>query len=86
MHGVAVVGSRQGGIPELIEDGLNGLLCEPGSPADLARAMQTLIDDRSLPARLAARAPAVKSIQDDARAWESRYERLLTGEPVPATR
>ncbi|MDR1356739.1 MAG: glycosyltransferase [Tannerellaceae bacterium] len=33
--GTPVIGSRIGGIPELIEDGLNGYLFEPGSPRDL---------------------------------------------------
>lgn len=42
---LACIGSRAGGIPELIEDAVTGLLVEPGDPADLAEALGTLLDD-----------------------------------------
>jgi glycosyltransferase involved in cell wall biosynthesis len=35
-NGVAVVGSKAGGVLEIIEDGISGLLFEPGNAADLA--------------------------------------------------
>lgn len=82
MHGVAVVGSRLGGIPDLVNDGVNGLLFTAGSPRALAVALQRLIDDPGLAGRLAARAPAVKSIEADAREWEARYERVLQARPA----
>ena len=81
MHGVAVVGSRLGGIPDLVNDDVNGLLFTAGSPPALAVALQRLIDDPGLAGRLAARAPAVKSIEADAREWEDRYERVLQARP-----
>lgn len=34
--GLPVIGSRLGGLPELIRDGVNGLLFEPGNAADLS--------------------------------------------------
>ena len=37
-----VVGARGGGTPELIEDGVNGYLYEPGDAADLARALRAV--------------------------------------------
>lgn len=37
--GVAVVGARRGGIPEIIKDGENGVLFEPTVRGDLARAL-----------------------------------------------
>ncbi|HEY8207143.1 MAG TPA: glycosyltransferase family 4 protein [Myxococcaceae bacterium] len=40
--GRAVVASRTGGIPELVEDGVSGLLVEPGDPGALARALDLL--------------------------------------------
>ena len=40
--GKAVVGSRVGGIAELVEDGRTGLLFEPGDAADLARTCSEL--------------------------------------------
>ncbi len=41
--GVPVVGSRQAGIGEAVEDGVTGLLVPPGSPAALAEAIQAMI-------------------------------------------
>ena len=76
-HGLAVVAARTGGIPGLVRDEVNGLLYDPFSPAGLSAALQRLIDDRHLPGRLAAAAPVVKTIEQDACEWEGRYGRLL---------
>jgi glycosyltransferase involved in cell wall biosynthesis len=84
MHGVAVVGARMGGIPDLIEDGVAGFTYDAFSPAALAAALQRFVDDPGLAARLAARAPAVKTIAEDACEWEARYESLL-GVHAPAS-
>jgi starch synthase len=43
--GTAVVGSRTGGIPEVVADGETGLLVPPGEPEPLAEALNTLIRD-----------------------------------------
>ena len=37
--------SRVGGIPEVVTDGVNGLLVPPEDPATLAQAIQHLMDD-----------------------------------------
>jgi colanic acid/amylovoran biosynthesis glycosyltransferase len=50
--GLPVVSSRLSGIPELVEDGVNGLLTAPGDAAALARALASLHDDADLRARL----------------------------------
>ena len=44
----AVVCSDQGGMPELIQHGTNGLLAETGSPESFAAQLETLIDDEPL--------------------------------------
>jgi glycosyltransferase involved in cell wall biosynthesis len=38
-----LVGTRVGGIPDLIEDGKNGFLCEPANDADLAAKIDKLM-------------------------------------------
>ncbi|MBC7286582.1 MAG: glycosyltransferase family 4 protein [Armatimonadetes bacterium] len=45
---VPVVATRSGGIPELIQHEVTGLLAEPGNPVDLARNMERLLSDRAL--------------------------------------
>lgn len=47
-----VVASRVGGIPDIVQDGENGLLVEQKDPQALADAIRRLLDDRSLAARL----------------------------------
>src|SRR5262249_53249113 len=39
LAGLPVVASRIGGIPEIVADGRNGLLFEPGDASDLARSL-----------------------------------------------
>jgi starch synthase len=41
----AVVGSRVGGIPEVVDDGVTGLLVPPSDPPALAEAMNALVRD-----------------------------------------
>lgn len=40
-----LVGTRVGGIPVLIKDGVNGFLCEPADPTDLALKIDQLLDE-----------------------------------------
>lgn len=45
--GLPIVATRVGGLPEIIEDGKNGLLVEPGNPEQIAGSiLQLLGDDR----------------------------------------
>jgi glycosyltransferase involved in cell wall biosynthesis len=43
--GLPIVGTRVGGIPELIEEGRTGLLVNPGDPRGLADALVSLLSD-----------------------------------------
>jgi len=56
--GACVVASRLGQIAEVIDDGVNGLLCEPDDPPALHAALLKAADSPALRARLAARADA----------------------------
>jgi glycosyltransferase involved in cell wall biosynthesis len=47
-HGRPVVGARIGVMPEIIEDGANGVLYSPGDATQLATAIQRLWRDREL--------------------------------------
>ncbi|MHB8470405.1 MAG: glycosyltransferase family 4 protein [Gaiellaceae bacterium] len=54
--GTPVVATDVGGVPEIVEDGVNGLLVAPGDPAALAAAIGRLVSDPELRGRLAAAA------------------------------
>ena len=54
--GIPVIGSRLGGIPEIIEHGTNGILVEPGNVEELTQAIKLLVDEPALRGRLAATA------------------------------
>jgi glycosyltransferase involved in cell wall biosynthesis len=50
--GAPIVATRIGGNPDLIKDGVNGLLVEPGSTDDLHNAITRIINDPDLANRL----------------------------------
>jgi glycosyltransferase involved in cell wall biosynthesis len=47
-HGVPVIASNRGGIPELVEPGDTGYLIDPSYPNQLAMKMQWFIDDPTM--------------------------------------
>jgi glycosyltransferase involved in cell wall biosynthesis len=58
--GTPVIATRVGGVPEVVADGVNGLLVEPGDPRALAAALRRFFADEELRRRLAeAAAPSV---------------------------
>jgi glycosyltransferase involved in cell wall biosynthesis len=75
--GVPVIATRTGGIPEIVAHGVDGLLCDPGSDAELAACMQAFVDDPGLVRQLRARLRPIKSMRQDAREWLDRYHALL---------
>jgi glycosyltransferase involved in cell wall biosynthesis len=62
-RGRPVLGARVGGIRDLIEDGVNGVLVAPGDTEALAAALVELLSDRALVERLAGTA------RESARPW-----------------
>jgi glycosyltransferase involved in cell wall biosynthesis len=80
--GLPVVASRIGQLTEVIEDGVNGLLCPPDDPTALADALVWLGQSPELRARLgqAARATVLRD-----RTWYAVVERLLQAAGVRAS-
>lgn len=48
-----VIGTDSGGIPDIIQDKITGLLVRPEDPVDLAEAIEEILKDKSLAERLA---------------------------------
>jgi glycosyltransferase involved in cell wall biosynthesis len=57
--GVPVVATRLSGIPELVQDGVTGLLVEPHDPEALAAALERLLSDAQLAGQLSRNARAL---------------------------
>ena len=62
--GAPVVATRTGGIPELVEDGVTGLLVPPDSPSLLAAAIARMLGDATLRERCAREAKALSAGYD----------------------
>ena len=69
-----VIGSKISGIPELIEDGINGFLTEPGDVRGIAEKMEKLLSDDSL--RIAMGEAARKKINEEFNV-EQNFEKLI---------
>jgi len=64
--GTPVVATRVGGVPEVLRDEENGLLVEPGDVEAFSNALQRIVNDDALRARLAAAAaPSVEQYSAD---------------------
>jgi glycogen synthase len=68
-----IVASKTGGIPYVIEDGVNGLLVPPGEPEALAHTIDRLLADRDLARQLSEGAQQRVKDYD----WEMLAERIL---------
>jgi glycosyltransferase involved in cell wall biosynthesis len=75
--GRPVVATATGGIPEVVRDGINGILVEPGDPAGLADAVSRLLDDDALSRRLAAEGRATVERQYSENAIGAAFERMM---------
>jgi glycosyltransferase involved in cell wall biosynthesis len=88
--GRPVVGCRIPAVSEVVEDGRTGLLVEPGSVPELARALERLLDDQALASRLGEQGRRDLeerfTWQAVAKRVESIYEALLERRSDPQTR
>jgi glycosyltransferase involved in cell wall biosynthesis len=71
----AIVASRLGQIAQVIEDGENGLLVEPGDPDKLAAALRRLASDPALRTRLGL---AARSRVETSFTWRQNAMRVFT--------
>jgi glycosyltransferase involved in cell wall biosynthesis len=80
--GLPIVATRVGGVPDLIEDGRDGLLVDAGDHEALAAAVDRVLRDRALAGRLGdsarRRQAAEFDIAKTVRRVEGIYDRLLT--------
>lgn len=74
LHGKPVICSRIGGLPEIVDDGVTGLLFEPGKAEDLAEKVRYLWDRPDL-CRQMGGAGREKALREYSRA--RYYERML---------
>ncbi len=79
ISGTPVITSNLGGMAELVEDGVSGLVFETGNAADLRAKMEAVIEEPGLLARLREGLPGVKTISDDARHMEEIFRDLVSG-------
>jgi glycosyltransferase involved in cell wall biosynthesis len=85
--GLPVVATTGGALPEVVEDGVTGILVPPGDAPALAKAMRTLMDDADLRRRmgLAGRERVLEMFnwRKAALATEAVYREVLGGKPAP---
>ena len=74
-----VIGSNVGGIPEVIVDGINGLLFRSGDDADLAEKMERLLSDESLRAGMGAAGAEDVRNRFSSRKYAERFYELING-------
>jgi glycosyltransferase involved in cell wall biosynthesis len=85
--GKPVVATRVGGIPDLVENGVNGFLVSPGSVPELRDAVLRLLKDRGLSARMGRlgknRVTETFGADRMVRSIEQVYRQLLAAKGIP---
>lgn len=73
---VPVIASNLGGMPDLVEGGVTGLLFKPGDADELLNKLNLLIEDRRLVKRFQNNIRPVKGIEEDAGELEGIYSKF----------
>jgi glycosyltransferase involved in cell wall biosynthesis len=76
LAGLPVIAARRGALPEVVQDGVNGLLFEAENAADLQRCLARLIAEPELVQRLRPLNPSVKTMAKYAQEMEEMYRQL----------
>jgi len=74
---IPVITSNLGGMAELVQDGVTGLLFEAGNSDDLHRKMVSLVESPELLTRLSVSFRRVKTIGENAKEMDGIYRSLL---------
>jgi glycosyltransferase involved in cell wall biosynthesis len=72
-----VIATRAGGVPEIIDNGENGILCEPGDARALADRLRELGENRQLRDRLVANAYRTATAKFGVAAFADRVAQIL---------
>jgi glycosyltransferase involved in cell wall biosynthesis len=83
--GLPVITTPISGIPEVVADGRSGLLVPPDAPAALASAVERLVEEPALRARLARCGPLAVATAFDQRATVARLRALFAAPPDVAS-
>jgi glycosyltransferase involved in cell wall biosynthesis len=79
--GKPVIGARLGGVPELVEDGVDGILFDPGDAESLSKCIETMVGSTALALRMGENARKKAEQRYSATKYLSSlldvYERLL---------
>jgi glycosyltransferase involved in cell wall biosynthesis len=77
--GLPVIGSTAFGIPEIVHDGVNGLLFDHEESGSMLRAVLSCLNDRALLARLTqgARDTSIKSVREEVEELEALYRESI---------
>jgi glycosyltransferase involved in cell wall biosynthesis len=76
-HGTPVIATDLGGMAELVQSGVNGLLFPVGDSAALATAIRRIADDRQLLAQYAQHIPPVRTIAQETDELEHLFLGLI---------
>ncbi len=81
LSGVFVIASRLGGIPELVQNGINGSLFKPGDVDDLQKKMKQFMCDYNVLRNRKLDTGWIKTIEKDAEDLEKRYTSFMKNIP-----
>jgi glycosyltransferase involved in cell wall biosynthesis len=76
-HGLPVVAADTAAIPELVRDGENGILFQPGNEMDLAQALRRLMTDEKMRRTMGIRSHEIAEGMNDWKDTGNEFEELV---------
>lgn len=81
-HNTPVITSNLGGMAELVHEGQNGMLFNPGDSSDLARLIQCLLEEPSRLDTLRSGIEPIKSMREEMDELEMLYNQVINTHPA----